>query len=126
MLFNSHNLELKHPGTKKLLPHGVGPFIVERRIGPVAYRLELPNSMHTIHPVFHASKLAKYRMDGQCQPPPPLIELEGELEYEVEKILDKRMCKVGRHNCGDLGSSLVLYDASTLVQYFVHCITCST
>ena len=28
--------------------------------------------------------------------------------------------------CGDLGSILVLYDASTLVQYFVHYSTCST
>ena len=33
-------------------------------------------------------------MDGGCQPPPPPIELEGELEYEVEKILDKGICKI--------------------------------
>ena len=37
-------------------------------------------------------------MDGQCQPPPPLIELEGELDYEVKKILDKRTRKICRRN----------------------------
>ena len=98
MLLNLRNLKLKHPGSRKLLPRWVGPFIVERHIGPVAYRLELPNSMHTVHLVFHVSKLAKYRTDGRCQPLPPPIKLEGELEYEVKKILDKRTRKVGRHS----------------------------
>ena len=98
VLLNSHNLKLKHPGSRKLLPRWVGPFTVERRIGPVAYRLALPDSMRTVHPVFHISRLAKYRTDGRCQPPPPLIELEGELEYEVEKILEKRTRKFGRRN----------------------------
>ena len=98
VLLNSRNLKLKHPGSRKLLPRWVGPFTVERRIGPVAYRLALPDSMCTVHPVFHVSRLAEYRTDGRCQPPPPPIELEGELEYEVEKILDKRTRKVGRRN----------------------------
>ena len=54
--------------------------------------------MRTVHPVFHVSRLVEYRTDGRCQPPPPPIELEGELEYEVEKILDKRTYKIGRRN----------------------------
>ena len=95
---NSRNLKLKHPGSKKLLPRWVGPFTVEHRIGPIAYCLALPDSMHTVHPVFHVSRLAEYHTDGWCQPPPPPIELEGELEYEVEKILDKRTYKIGRRN----------------------------
>ena len=41
VLLNSRNLNLKHPGSRKLLPHWVGPFTVERHIGPVAYRLAL-------------------------------------------------------------------------------------
>ena len=99
VLLNSSNLKLKHPGSRKLLPRWVGPFSVERRIGPVAYRLALPDSMHTVHPVFHVSRLVRYRTDGQYQPPPPPIELEGELEYEVEKILNKRTRKLGRRRC---------------------------
>ena len=96
VLLNSCNLKLKHPGSRKLLPRWVGPFIVERHIGPLAYRLALPNVMRTVHPVFHVSRLAEYRTDGRCQPPP--IELEGELENEVEKIIDKRIRKIGRRN----------------------------
>ena len=105
VLLNSRNLRLKHPGSKKLLPRWVGPFSVERRIGLVAYRLALPNSMHTVHPVFHVSRLAKYRTDGRYQPPPPPIKLEGELKYEVEKILDKRTCKV---------------DSRRRIEYLIH------
>ena len=56
----------------------------------VAYRLELPLTMRAIHPVFHVSLLRPYRHDGNVQPPPPAIEVEDELEYEVEAILDKR------------------------------------
>lgn len=102
MLLNSRNPKLKHPGSKKLLPHWVGLFIVEHCIGPIAYSLELLHSIYTVHlyntPVFHMPKLMRYRTDGQCQPPLPLIELEGELKYEVEKILNKRIWKVGRRS----------------------------
>ena len=96
---NSRNLKLRYPGSRKLLPRWVGSFTVKRHIGPVAYRLALPDSMRTVHPVFHVSRLAEYRTDGPCQPPPPPIELEGELKYEVEKILDKRTRKIDRRNC---------------------------
>jgi hypothetical protein len=40
--------------------------------------------------VFHVSLLEPYREDGRVQPPPPPIELEGALEYEVESIIDHR------------------------------------
>ena len=94
VLLQSKNISLKHPGTKKLLPRWLGPFRVEARIGEVAYRLALPASMKRIHPVFHVSKLALYKEGGRVQPPPPPIELEGELEYTVENILDKRVRRV--------------------------------
>ena len=49
--------------------------------------------MRSIHPVFHTSVLRRYRTGpGLIRPPPP-VELDGELEYEVERILDKRMAK---------------------------------
>ena len=40
--------------------------------------------------MFHLSLLEPYRSDGRVQPPPPPIELEGVLEYEVETILGHR------------------------------------
>jgi len=82
----------------KLLPRFVGPFRVVRRIGPVAYELSLPPSLSRVHPVFHVSKLKKYR-DGQQQFPNrkyddrPLPELldNGEEAWEVKEIVGKRV-----------------------------------
>ena len=38
----------------------IGPFRILERIGPVAYRLELPSELNRVHNVFHVSMLRKY------------------------------------------------------------------
>ena len=96
VLLLTKNITLKHPGTRKLLPRWIGPFTILGRVGKVAYRLDLPEGMNRIHPVFHVSKLKPYKASGRVQPPPVPIEIEGELEYEVERILDKRINKRSR------------------------------
>ena len=93
VLLSTKHITLKSPGTRKLLPRWIGPFSVLKRIGELAYRLDLPDSMQRIHPVFHVSKLKPYHEDGRVQPPPAPIEIEGELEYEVENIIDKKVIK---------------------------------
>ena len=58
--------------------------------------MELPSGLN-IHPVFHISRLKKYIdptiIEHRPNPPepPPVIIVEGEEEFEVEKILDKRI-----------------------------------
>ena len=47
------------PRLGKLAPRYVGPFRITERIGPVAYRLELPPQLAGLHPVFHVSMLRK-------------------------------------------------------------------
>lgn len=48
-------------GTKgKLSLRYIGPFSIVERVGILAYRLELPESMKGVHYVFHISMLRKY------------------------------------------------------------------
>ncbi len=84
---------LKIPHQKaKLTPKRLGPFKIIQEISPVAYRLELPPNWR-IHNVFHASLLTPYyettaHGPNFTRPPPDLI--DGEEEYEVERIVAHR------------------------------------
>ena len=70
----------------KLSPRFIGPYEIMERIGPVAYRLALPQELSKIHNVFHVSMLRKYRSDPshilQEQP----VELREDLTYAEEPV----------------------------------------
>jgi hypothetical protein len=86
------NLKTHRP-SDKLDYRRLGPFLVDKQINEVAYRLDLPTSMK-IHPVFHVSLLEPYKestIPGRLQVPPPPIEIDGEEEFEISEILDSRI-----------------------------------
>ena len=88
MWLSSRNLRVK--GSRKLLPRFVGPLKVISRVGPSAYRLDMGSGIFKdVHPVFHVSLLREYVSNGLHEAPPPVI-LEGEEEFEVEKIYGHR------------------------------------
>jgi hypothetical protein len=43
----------------KLAPRYIGPFPILEQCGPVAYRLQLPETLFAVHNVFHVSQLKK-------------------------------------------------------------------
>jgi len=77
---------------QKLSYRQLGPFVVEQRIGPMAYRLKLPYRMKQLYPVFNVVKLTLAPDDlitGHKTEDYPLpIVIEGEVEWEVKEILD--------------------------------------
>jgi len=80
-----------HP-SQKLSHQRLGLFVVERRIGPMAYHLKLPHWMKQLHLVFNVVKLTPALDDpitGQKMEnyPPPIV-IDREAEWEVEEILD--------------------------------------
>jgi hypothetical protein len=78
-----------------LLPKWGGPFIVSERIGKVAYKLDLLPNLK-MHNMFYVQLLKKYPDYGKVQPPPPPIESDYSLEYEVERVLGHCDVKRGK------------------------------
>jgi hypothetical protein len=81
--------------TKKLDWKNLGPYKITKVISSHAYRLELPNSIK-IHDVLPVSRLRpvadpSVALPGQNPVPPPPIEVDGDIEYTVETVLDSRM-----------------------------------
>jgi len=69
----------------------VGPYKVKGIISSNAIELELPKSIK-IHPVVNVSRVRLYnsQVKGQKKILPKLVIIEGEEEFEVKKILNKR------------------------------------
>ncbi|XP_077224218.1 uncharacterized protein LOC143857666 [Tasmannia lanceolata] len=72
----------------KLAPRYYGRFKALQRIGPVAYKLNLP-AYAKIHPVFHVSCI-KQKLGENVTPTQqlPLVGEDGEIEFEPVAVLD--------------------------------------
>jgi hypothetical protein len=74
----------------KLSPRYVGPFLVTEVIGPVAYRVELPSNLASVHEVFHISTLQKCVHDPLHVIDFEPLQVQADLKYEEKlvQILD--------------------------------------
>ncbi|KAA0046073.1 Transposon Ty3-G Gag-Pol polyprotein [Cucumis melo var. makuwa] len=75
---------------EKLAPRFFGPYEIIEKIGPVAYRLQLPENSR-IHPVFHVSQLRK--LVGQHENIQPTIQFVNEnytWKSEPEEVIEYR------------------------------------
>jgi hypothetical protein len=88
--------------SKKLSEKNLGPYEVIAQPGSHSFTLRLPQSMRAIHPVYHVSMLEPAptsSIPNRTEDPPPPVEIEGEVEYEISEILDtkvdrRRRCKL--------------------------------
>ncbi|WMV42949.1 hypothetical protein MTR67_036334 [Solanum verrucosum] len=92
----------------KLSPWYIGPYRIAKRIGNVAYELELPQDLAAVHPVFHISMLKKCIGDPSLILPTESIKINDNLSYEEVpvQILDRQ---VRRLRTKDIASVKVLW-----------------
>ncbi|GJU40406.1 hypothetical protein Tco_1193363 [Tanacetum coccineum] len=64
----------------------LGPFEIIERVGPVAYRLKLPQELSCVHDTFHVSNLKKCLAEPDVQVPLDEIEIDENLRFVEEPI----------------------------------------
>ena len=80
----------------KLSPRYIGPYRIVKRVGNIAYELELPLEVEAVHPVFHISMLKKCMGDPSLIIPTEDIGIKDSLSYEEipVQILDRQIRKL--------------------------------
>ena len=83
--------QMKEKRTEKLMEWFVGPYKVKRMVLTNTIELKLPSTIK-IHLVVNISRVQLYKpqVEDQKVVPLQLVVIDGEEEYEVEKILNKR------------------------------------
>ncbi|GJU27709.1 putative reverse transcriptase domain-containing protein [Tanacetum coccineum] len=71
----------------KLAPRFVRPFKIIEKVGPVAYRLDLPEELNGVHDTFHVSNLKKCLADPTLQVRLDEIRVDAKLNF-VEKLVE--------------------------------------
>jgi hypothetical protein len=104
---------MKRFKVRKIIPRFIGPFRIFRRVGEMAYKLELPDNLSDVHDVFQVSQLKKCLCVPEEQLPMEELSVQGDLTYTKYpiKILDTltrvtrnkviKMCKVQRSHHGE-------------------------
>jgi hypothetical protein len=88
----------------KLSPRYIRPFTILARVGSLAYRLQLPDSMVGVHPVFHVSMLRMFLRDPdhQIEMEPIVVQQDLTLECRPVRILESSKCVMRKRSIKDV------------------------
>ncbi|GKB85888.1 putative reverse transcriptase domain-containing protein [Tanacetum coccineum] len=70
----------------KLAPRFVGPFEVIEKVGPVAYRLDLPEELNGVHKTFHVLNPKKCLADPTLGVPLDEIQVDAKLNFMEDPV----------------------------------------
>jgi len=80
--------------SKKLSEKYLGPYEIISQPSTLLFTLCLPESMCSVHPVFHVSMLesaTSNTFSERIQPAPTPVIIDGEPEYEISQIVDSKI-----------------------------------
>nr|GEV71507.1 putative reverse transcriptase domain-containing protein [Tanacetum cinerariifolium] len=76
-----------HANRGKLNPRYIGPFKILKRVGPVVYKLELPEELSNVHSTFYVSTLKKCLSNESLVIPMKELRLDDNINF-VEKPIE--------------------------------------
>nr|GEV06991.1 hypothetical protein [Tanacetum cinerariifolium] len=76
----------------------IGPFEITKKVGPTAYRLDLPEELNSVHDTFHVSNLKKCLADPTLHVPLDEIRVNDKLKFieEPMEIMEQEFKKLKR------------------------------
>ena len=80
--------------SKKLSKKYLRPYEIISQPGTLLFTLRLPESMCSVHPVFHMSMLepaTSNTFSERIQPAPTPVIIDGEPKYEISQIVDSKI-----------------------------------
>jgi hypothetical protein len=89
----ANHFQTTHP-SKKLAEKYLGPFEVIAQAGTHSFTLRLPETLRSVHLVFHISMLELATLNeipNRIQEPPPPVEVDGDLEYKIAEVVDSKI-----------------------------------